>query len=347
MLVSYRLISKFCFILILSLTAASSAAAQGHSIRGKVRNSAGANMPQVTVNLESGTGAMINQTVTNNEGDFYFAGLSDNSYVLTVSAPDFDPASERVEFIRNINPNDPGETRTVEITLVGKTGAAIRRGAVRFVQDLPKAAVDNYSSGMASLRDGRTPEGVELLQKAISVFPDYFDARFALANQLILEEKYAPAIAHLDEARRINPKEDRVYQVFGMILMRQKKFAVAARIFAEASRLNPREYNYLVLQATALIDQATAIDPKSSAGAHVERNYALDEAQTVLRRAYELSGKKLAAVHLQMARIYEKKGDPGRAATELERYLRLAPNDRNSDKIRAAINKLRTSAKQH
>jgi predicted Zn-dependent protease len=121
---------------------------------------------------------------------------------------------------------------------------------------------------------------------------------------------------------------------------------VAARIFAEASRLNPREYNYLVLQATALIDQATRIDPKSSARAQEERNYALSEAQTALTKAYELSGKTLATVHLQMARLYEKKGDPGRAAAELEQYLRQAPDDKKADQILAAIRKLRDAAKQ-
>jgi tetratricopeptide (TPR) repeat protein len=347
MLVSSRInIPSSLFVLILCLTTASSAAAQGHTIRGKVRNSAGVNMPRVTVSLESGNGAMINQTVTNNEGDFAFTGLSDNSYVLTVSPPDYNPASERVDFVRSINSNDPGEMRTVEITLVGKAGAAYTRGTVRFVQNVPKEAGDNYVLGMTSLKEGRPKEGVEFLQKAISVFPDYFDARFALANELILEEKFTAAIAHLDEARRINPKDDRIFQAFGMIMMQQQKFAVAARIFAEASRLNPRELSYLVHQGTALIEQASRIDPIKSTVAADERNYAFSEAEKVLARAYDLSGKKLATVHLQLARLYEKRGDPGRAASELEQYLRQAPDDKKADQILAAIKKLRNGSKQ-
>jgi tetratricopeptide (TPR) repeat protein len=347
MLVSFRIdIPSTLFVLILCLTTASSAAAQGHTIRGKVRNSAGVNLPRVTVSLESGNGAMINQTVTNNEGDFAFTGLSDNSYVLTVSPPDYNPASERVGFVRSINSNDPGETRMVEITLVGKAGVAYTRGTVRFVQNVPKEAGDNYLLGMTSLKEGRPKEGVEFLQKAISVFPDYFDARFALANELILEEKFTAAIAHLDEARRINPKDDRIFQAFGMIMMQQQKFAVAARIFAEASRLNPRELSYLVHQGTALIEQASRIDPKKSTVAADERKYAFSEAEKVLTRAYDLSGKKLATVHLQLARLYEKQGDPGRAASELEQYLRQAPDDKKADQILAAIKKLRNGSKQ-
>ena len=101
-------------------------------------------------------------------------------------------------------------------------------------------------------------------KRQLAFFPDYFDARFALANELILEEKFSAAIEHLDEARRINPKDDRIFRAFGMIMMQQQKFAVAARIFAEASRLNPRDLSYLVHQGTALVEQASRIDPKKS-----------------------------------------------------------------------------------
>ena len=140
-------------------------------------------MPRVTVNLESGNGAMINQTVTNNEGDFAFTGLSDNSYMVTASAPDHAPGSERVDFVRSINSTDPGEMRTVEITLVGRVNVTSRSLAVHFVQNVPKEASDSYSLALTSLKEGRPKDGVELLEKAIKAFPDYFDARFALATK--------------------------------------------------------------------------------------------------------------------------------------------------------------------
>ena len=324
---------------------ASTAAAQGHSIRGKVRTSAGVNMSRVTVSLETGSGAMINQTVTNNEGDFNFSGLSDNSYMVTVSAPDYSPASERVEFVRSVSPNDPGEVRTVEIVLIGRVNNRTARREINFVQNVPREASEKFALGMQSLKNGQAKEAVGYLEQAIGIFPDYFDARFALANEFLLEGKLSAAIAHLDEARRINPKDDRVYQAFGIILMRQQKYAVAARIFAEAARLNPRELNYLVLQGTALIDQAAGIDLKKSPAAAEERNYAFSEAEVVLNKAYDLSGKKLATVHLQLARLYEKKGDPKRAASELEQYLRQSPNDQKAEQIRGAITKLRGESK--
>jgi len=63
-------------------------------------------------------------------------------------------------------------------------------------------------------------------------------------------------------------------------------------------------------------------------------------AEKSLTQAFELSGKKLAAVHLQLARLYEKKGRAG-AADELDKYLKMAPDDKKADAIRAAIKTLR------
>jgi len=164
-----------------------------------------------------------------------------------------------------------------------------------------------------------------------------------LASEFIKQERFNEAIAQLDQARRVNPKDDRVFQAFGMIMMQQQKFAVAARIFAEASRLNPRDTRHLVLQGTALIDQGMRINGAASPAAADERKYAFSQAETVLARAYELSGRKLAVVHLQLARLYEKKGERARAATELEQYLRQSPDDKKTAEIRDAIKKLRAT----
>lgn len=311
---------------------------QGHTIRGKVRTSAGGNVPRVTVSLESGNGALIDQTVTNNEGDFFFGGLGETSYQLTISAPDYNPASERVDFVRNVGASEPGETRTVEITLTGKGGVRPPRAGLNFVQNVPPAARAAYESALKLLRDARAPDALASLQEAVKIFPDYFDARFLLASEYVKGGKLTAAITELNEAQRINPKDDRVWHAFGGVLMQQRKFAVAARVFAEAARLSPNDPQYHLLQATALIEQAASLDPVKAD----ERNYAFAEAEKSLARADELSRRQLPAVSLQRARLYEKRGDRARAADELERYLRQSPDLKNAPAIREAIKALRT-----
>lgn len=328
------------FFLACCAAVAPAARAQGHSIRGKVRTSAGFNVPRVTVNLESGSGALIDQTIANNEGDFFFGNLSDTSYVVTVSAPDYNPASERVEFVRSVGPGEPGETRAIELTLTGRGGVRPPRAGLNFAQNVPRAARDAYESSLKLAKEGRAPESLAALREAIRVFPDYFDARFLLAGEYVKQGKLPEAILELNEAQRINPKDDRVWHAFGGVLMQQRKYAVAARVFAEAARLSPSDPQYLLLQATALIEQAASIDPAKAE----ERNYAFAEAEKSLARADEVSGRKLAAVHLQRARLYERRGERARAADELERYLRQSPELKNAAAIRDAIKTLRTPA---
>lgn len=332
-------------IIVLALACCSSlsiaAIIQGHTIRGKVRNSAGQNVARVVVDLQTGNGAMINQTVTNNEGDFQFSGLSDNSYHIVISAPDYNPASERIEFVKTANANAPGETRTVEISLTPKGNAPVGSSRSTFAQNIPKAAHDALDQGMRFSKEDKPQEAITSLQEAIKQFPDYFDAHFALANEFIKTNQLNEAITELQRAREINPKDDRVYQSFGLVLTRQGKYLVAARVFGEAARLNPADQQIVVRRCTALIDYATTIDPSKSTEAAAERAGAFDMAEKELQRAFEASGKKLSSAHLQLARLYEKKGDRARAADHLEQYLRLAPDDPKAAALREAIKKLR------
>lgn len=334
-----RLFGLFCLCAL--SCAGAMARAQGHSIRGKVRSASGVNLPRITVDLQTGNGALVQQTVTNNEGDFFFSGLGENSYQVAVSSADFQPASERVEFFRALSSSDsPGETRTIEITLNAKVGVRLPRPGLNFAQNVPGPARDAYELSLKLLKEGRAPEAHAALQAAVKNFPDYFDARFLLASEYIKGSKLGDAIKELNEAQRINPKDDRVWYAFGGVLMQQRKFAVAARVFAEASRLSPNDPQYPLLTGTALIEQAAMIDPARPD----ERNYAFTEAEKSLARAQDLSGRKLAAVHLQLARLHEKKGNRARAADELEQYLRQSPDLKNATAIREAIKTLRAPA---
>ena len=329
----------FIIAVIVMLTCCGSICAQGHTIRGKVRNSAGVNIPRTSVVLER-NGAMVEQTVTNNEGDFTFSGLTDTSYTVVVSSVDYNPASESVEFVRATASDQPGELRTVEITLVARGGVRPARAGINFVQDVPAPALAAYKGGLKLARENRTAEAIASYENAIQLFPAYFNAHITLANEYAKQGKFQEAITNLEAARAANPKDDRVYDLFARVMMQQHKYSVAARIYAEATRLNPAETQYLLARGTALVEQVVVIDGAPSPAVADERLFALAEAERILLQAVK-QNEKLADAHLQLARVYEKKGERARAAEQLERYLRKAPNAKNAEQIKAAIKKLR------
>ncbi len=324
----------------------STAHAQGNSIRGKVRNPTGQNVSQMMIELQNGTGQTVDTTVTNSEGDFSFAGLTGTSYIVVIRNLDFETVNEHVEFVRTSGPEDPGERRTVQITLVSKGSAGGTAPVNRTVpaQNLPKGARDSLERAMKLAKESKSNEAIAAYQEAIKIYPTYFEAHLLLAGEYLKAERLGDAINEFEEARKINPKDDRVYRGFGQVLMMQKKYALASQVLAEASRLNPTDASILLMRGTALIEHAIAINPSASKEAAAERNASFGMAEKALLEAFEVSGRKLASTHLQLARLYEKKGDRGKAADEIESYLKMAPDDKKADALRAAVKTLRSPA---
>jgi tetratricopeptide (TPR) repeat protein len=332
-------------LLVLLLASAHAASAQnGNSIRGKIRDSSGNNVPRVTVDLQTGNGAAVDQTTANNEGDFFFGGLGGISYVVTIRANGYAPASEAVEFVNRAGGDQPGELRTVELTLTpgGEARpAGARPGRVSVSQNVPARAREAFERGMKLSREGHATEAEAAVREAVTAFPDYFDARFWLANELIRTKRLDDAVPHLEVARRVSPNDERVYLSFGNLLMLKNNYAVAAAVFAEAARLGPADPQPLFQRGAALVSYAGQIDAAASKKASDERRAVLDDAEKALTEAYRLSGKKLADAHLQLARVYEKRGDPARAADEIEQYLRQNPDAPNAAALRDAVKSLR------
>lgn len=330
---------------LLLLASATAAFAQnGNSIRGKIRDSRGNNVPRITVDLQTGNGAAVDQTTANNEGDFFFGGLIGISYVVVIRANGYAPASEAVEFVNRAGGDQPGELRTVELILTPSgeaRPAGPRPGRVSVSQNVPAPARDAFERGMKLSRDGKAADAEAAVREAVNAFPDYFDARFWLANELIRTNRLDDAVQHLEVARRVNPNDERVYLLFGHLLSLKKNYAVAAAVFAEAARLSPADPQPLFQRGVALVNYASVIDAAASKKAADERRAVLDDAEKVLSESYRVSGKKLADAHLQLARVHEKRGDRSRAADELELYLRQSPNAPNAPAIRETVKTLR------
>ena len=162
------------------------------------------------------------------------------------------------------------------------------------------------------------------MRESITVFPDYFDARFWLANELIRTGAATTRSSNSKSPAASTRKTSASTSAFGELLMQQANTRVAARVFAEAARLSPTDPQPLLQRGTALSNTPRHRPVRVEEGRR-DAPRPLNEAEKSLADADRLSGTKLAAVHLQLARVYEKRGDRARAADELELYLRQTP----------------------
>ena len=313
--------------LVLTVIIVNGQSADGNVLVGKVRSRSGQTMANVIVQLESGNGVIVAQTVTSNEGDYAFGALSGASFVLVVSDVQHEPFAERVEFTRQ-GTTRPGETLRADITLVPKSRTVAAFGGVTFRQEVPEPALKEYHRGLKLLSELKAEEGMAALNEATRLFPRYFDAYFALGLEMsqpvIVGERIfitseATDLVCLEKASgrilwiRSNPE-------FEGLSAEERK---ANPAYAE--KLDPRNAEARLMRAAALIDIGQ-----------------LEEADSELKDADRLSSRKLVLVHIQRARLYEKRGEKKRAADELEEYLRQNPNAENAGAIREAVKKLRS-----
>ncbi|HEX8776189.1 MAG TPA: tetratricopeptide repeat protein [Pyrinomonadaceae bacterium] len=315
---------------------------RGRSLAGRAHYSSGGSVAWIIVRLLSAKNEAVTVTVTNYEGEFVFGDLAEARYTIVLTAPGHQIVTERVDLSAR-----GGAPPKIELTLSPDNTPQRSPLRLAFTQHVPKAARDTFERAMKLGKAGRKQVANIMLQEAIKIFPDYFDAHFALSSEWMKAGRMAEAIAELEQASRINPKDDRVYQTFGVILMRQGKLDIAAALFAEAARLDPTEPLHPLMRATALMDYASALNTtqtESSAALAAERDMALNEAERNLITANEKSNKQLAVVHMQMARLYQKRGERERAADELDQYLLANPNAKDAAEIRDIIRKLRTPA---
>ena len=317
----------------------------------------GANVLQGKVITPSGTqptnpvrvkltfnGRAILETFTDLSGRFSFPGLSRGKYQLTAEGDgvNFQTTSVYAE-ISAWGSAPQSFTQDIQLRPIPHKPIAQAGVVNAFTQNVPDAAKAALSEGLKLAQEGKTEAAVASMQKAIKIFPEYFDAHLQLGNVFLRTEQFQDAIAELDLARQINPNDERAYQSFGLLLMKQRNFAVAVAVFAEAARLNPANPTNAVMRATALIHQAA--NTNESAPSTEDRNYLLTRAEIAMTQASNLSENKLKPDSMTLALFYELKGEPDRAASELEAYLKKTPQLKNPAPLQNEIKRLREKAK--
>jgi len=328
---------RFALFLLLYLASFSFAFAQGANVlEGKVITPSGT-QPTHPVRVKiTMNGRPIYETFTDLSGRFSFPGLSRGTYQLTAEGDGltFETTTVAAD-IPAFGTGAQGFTQDIQLRPITHKPNAQPGVVNAFSQNVPPAAKQALDAGIKLAEQGNTEAAIENMRKAIQVFPQYFDAHLQLGNVLLKIDQLQESIAELDKAREINPNDERAYQSFGLLLMKQRNYAVAVAIFAEAARLNPENPLNAVMRATALIHQA--------AGSEAERSTLLSRAEIALNQASTLSENKVKPDAMTMAMFYEMKGEPERAAAELEAYLKKTQL-KNSAPIQNEIKRLREKA---
>jgi cytochrome c-type biogenesis protein CcmH/NrfG len=331
-------------LLVLLLSCSSLGLAQGGNVlEGKVITPSGM-QPTAPVRVKlTLNGRAIHETFTDLSGRFSFPGIGRGVYQITAEGDGqtFETTSVTAE-VSAFGAAPQSFTQDIQMRPIALKPTTQLGVVNAFKQDVPAAAKAALDAGLKLAAEGQTEAAIENMRKAVQIFPKYFDGHLQLGNTFLKIDQFNDAIAELDLAREINPNDERAYQSFGLLLMKQRNYPVAVAVFAEAGRLNPGNPMNAVMRATALIHQAAATD--ESAPSTEDRSHLLSRAEVAMSQAANLSDNKLKPDTMTMALFYELKGQPERAAGELESYLKKNPQIKNTAAIQNEIKRLRTEA---
>lgn len=294
------------------------------SIEGRIvlpsGRSASLNLKVILSNSQN----ILTTIYTNKHGEFRFTELSEGVYYVQAvgDAQRYDSVTEMVRLGR-------GQIARLTLTLRAKEEIVSRKpgaqvvSASEFDQQIPPAAKKEYDQGMKLVSRGRWQEGIEHLQRAVTLYPDYLIAHNDLGAQYLKLKRLEEAAAQFLVALERNPKYFNSRFNLGLVLIEQKNYA----------------------EAIIQLRQAIALDSTRPA-AHLWLGIALlntsdlPGAERELSKALITGGAGFAPAHYHLAQIYAQRGDLAEAAHALRIYLEEAPKGEYAGEARQFLNKL-------
>src|SRR5215213_8243812 len=270
-------------------------------------------------------------TTSNGNGSFVFRQLGGGRFAVRVDAGD---AYETATEVVNIPDTGTigtmsrmGQIYSLQIHLRLKSNQPITKGVIS-ANDAPKAAVDLYSKALESVKDGHRDKAIEQLKGALAIHPGFVAALNGLGVQYLKLGSYQAAFEAFTNALKITPDSFILHLNAGISLFSLNKHAEAETQFSAALAKNEASGAAHLYRARALIG--------------LNR---LDDAAQDLKRAIEIGGDDVKLAHRYLAGIYVEKGENVEAVKQLELYLQVSPESKETDQIKNLIKELNKKAR--
>ena len=313
---------------------------QGGEVVGRVNLISGGDPGVVVVQLEDLRGSPLASIFTDEKGLFRFTGLgrlSDNLF-LVIDHEGFRPVREEIDLGLRQSAN-------MMIFLEPETDSSAGDGdgvvdVRELLANIPNEAVEAYESALEASLDGDHEEAIELLEGALDVVPDYYEARVKLGGEHLELDRFREAEEAFRQAFELSPnralaplnlgvlhyKEGDLQATGGNLEAAVGSFQQAIGFLLEAIRLNP-------ISGDALF----------YLGATFYKSGLFDEAEQRLRRALDIVDGHPQA-RLTLINLYARQARYEEALDQADAFLEENPDspqrpaiERAKSQIEAAL----------
>lgn len=303
-----------------------------HVIRGKIFLPSG-RLPEhrMRVVLELISGGIYSETFSDSVGGFEFRSLPNNNYRIVVPSDGhtYESAQENMEVSGTMSRTFIAQVYLREKEREQRTSSNKMISAAEFAQDVPKVAKKSYEQGLKKLKDGKGNEAFMLFQDALKQFPDYVQALNKVGELQVGQKQIAEAEASFKRAVEISPKYPHSHVNLGMLMVQAQRFPEAIEHLEMALKLDESFPMAHLNLGVALLERM----PKE------EKD--LERAERAFSRALALGGTQLAYVHKLLFNLHVRRNDYTKAVTELEAYLKDAPNAPDAPQVQEMIQKVK------
>jgi tetratricopeptide (TPR) repeat protein len=278
----------------------------------------GAAAQNVPVRLEKFSGGIIDQMSTDTRGRFRFINLQRNYYKVVINTPGFNAMQQDADlqvlfkvFLVFELARDKSRDTTGRATLNDIVDARV-----------PAEARDEFDRGRAALAKKEQQEAIAHLQKAINLYPSFFDADLLLATAYIDLRDWSKAEAVLRRAIELKPESAPAIISLGEVYWRQKRLQESEETLLVGLKLDDKSWHGQFTLARLYCEMGD-----------------IKKAGPPLGKTLQLK-PDFAEAHLLAGNVLLKVGQQRRALLEYEEYLKLAPKGEFAPQARELVQKL-------
>jgi tetratricopeptide (TPR) repeat protein len=317
-------------LFILTLTASPAPAqigpvgsANGAQLHGQVRFAQGGGPAfNILVRLDRFDGGTVDQQYTDRNGSFRFSGLRPLTYNITIRTAGYEEVQQQVELVTK---NSDYIIFTLKPDGSSLTSSSPGKADILDVKT-PIEARKEYEKGRAAiLEEGKLPDGIAHLERAVSLYPKFLEAQLMLGTAYADTHQLDKAESALRKALEINAKAPQALIALGEVYRQQKKYTEAEKILREGLKLDNRLWQGHYTLGRVYWEMSDIVKAGPQIGLTIQLKPDLAE-------AHLLAGNLLLRGH-----------KPDDALIEFQEYLRLAPKGKFSGEAQGLVKKIKSA----
>src|SRR4030095_1305372 len=275
-------------------------------------------------------GGLIGQVQTDRSGRFRFSGLAREQYNITVRVPGYFEERQTVELMTAPTGYVQFQLRPDKdrpaVANPGIVDASIPAAAKREFDEASKALASGTKSGIE--------EAVRHLEKAVSAYPNFYEANLTLGTAYMDLGQWDKAEVALKQALQAKPHAANALFALGELFLAQKKEQEAEKALLEGLQADPRSPQGHLTLGRLYWEMATKIKDDAQARPLLEKSY------EEVKKSLELNAN-FAQAHVVKGNLLLRVRRAEDAQHEFEEYLRLEPKGRFAEQAKATVERIK------